>query len=70
MSDATDTISAYRWVLAWAVLFVILWLFSKLAIGYTILYYLAVLVILLLLVTQYQAIASMLSPFQSRQEAS
>lgn len=64
----SDSISAYRWVLAWAVLGIILWLFSKLAIGYTILYYLAALIILLLLVTQYQMIASLLSPFQQSQQ--
>lgn len=59
----SDSISAYRWILAWSVLAVILFLFSRLAFGYTILYYLAVLVILLLIVTQYQGIVYVLSPF-------
>ena len=64
-----DETSAYRWLIAWVVLGLILFAFSKLKVGYTILYYLAVLTLLLLLLTQYQAIASLLSPFSTAQQA-
>jgi hypothetical protein len=63
----SDQVSAYRWVLAWAVLALLLWGFSKLAIGYTILYYLAILVLLFLLVTQYQKLTWFLAPFSTLQ---
>lgn len=58
-----DQISAYRWALAYFLLIVILLMFSKLRVGYTILYYLAVLTLLFILLTQYQGIAWVLNPF-------
>lgn len=64
-----DQISAYRWMLAIAVLVGILIAFSRLKVGYVVLYYLAVLTLLFILVTQYQGIAWVLNPFtQSDQQ--
>lgn len=65
-----DQIAAYRWIIAWIGLIVILMAFSRLRVGYTILYYLAVLTLLFILVTQYQGIAWVLNPFQQTQGGS
>jgi hypothetical protein len=64
----SDQISAYRWVIAWVVLGLLLLAFSKLKVGYTIIYYLAVLTLLILILTQYQAISAALSPFNQAQQ--
>lgn len=58
-----NQISAYRWIIAWVVLGLLLWAFSRLRIGYTLIYYLAVLLLLLLVLTQYEGIVTLLSPF-------
>lgn len=63
-----DQVSAYRWALAYALLIILLMLFSKLRVGYTILYYLAVLTLLFILLTQYQSIAWVLNPFVAQQQ--
>ena len=60
---STDSVSAYRWVIAWAVLGIILVLIARWKVGYTILYYLALLVLIVIVLTQYQAISGLLSPF-------
>jgi len=64
-----NQVSAYRWALAYAALIIILLAFSKLRVGYTILYYLAVLTLVFILLTQYQGIAWVLSPFNQQQGA-
>lgn len=65
----SEQVSAYRWVIAWVVLGLLLWAFAKLRVGYTVLYYLAVLVLLTLILTQYQALATLLAPFNTLQGA-
>jgi len=67
-ADPTNTISAYRWVIAWIVLLIILALISRFKIGYTIIYYLLLLSIIFLVLTQYQAITSLLSPFNQENQ--
>jgi hypothetical protein len=64
-SDSSQQITAYRWVLAFAVMGLILWLISRWRVGYTFLYYLATLMLVFILLTQYQAITALLSPFNS-----
>ena len=59
----SDQIPAYRWLIAYVTLFLILALFARLRVGYVIEYYLATMVLLFILLTQYQAIATLLSPF-------
>lgn len=58
-----DQIAAYRWVLAYATLALLLVFLAKWRAGYTVIYYLAVLVLIFLLLTQYQGITVILSPF-------
>lgn len=60
-----DPTSAYRWLIAYVTLILILIAFSKMQVGYIIEYYLAIMVFLFLVLTQYQAIASLLSPFNT-----
>lgn len=66
-SDPASTVSAYRWTLAWVVLAVMIWLFNKLQIGKVITYYAILLTLFFLVLTQYQAIAELLSPFSQTQ---
>lgn len=63
-STASD-VSAYRWVLAFSVIGLILFLISKWKVGYILIYYLAALALTFLLLTQYQAITTLLAPFNS-----
>ena len=65
-NGATD-VSAYRWIVAFFAFGLIMFLVTKLKIGYTLVYYLAVLVLLLLILTQYQAIAGLLLPLNVTQ---
>lgn len=65
MNDPNQQITAYRWIIAFAVLGLILWLISKWRVGYTFLYYLAVLTLVFIVLTQYQAITALLSPFNT-----
>ena len=60
-----NSVSAYRWVIAFSVIGLILYLISKWKVGYTLLYYLAALALLFLILTQYQAITTLLAPFNS-----
>lgn len=62
-SDQTPG-GAYRYMIAWLLIFVVLVLLNKTKMGHTVIYYTLVLAILLLLLTQYQAIASILAPLQ------
>lgn len=52
----------YRWVLAWAVFLALLWLANQSEIGHRVIYYLLVLSIVLMLVTQYRWLSSALAP--------
>lgn len=54
--------STYQWVLAWVALIGLLALASRTETGHTLIYYALVLILLILLVTQYQFIASALAP--------
>jgi len=63
-STAQD-VSAYRWVIAFSVIGLILFLVSKWKVGYILIYYLAALALTFLLLTQYQAITTLLSPFNA-----
>jgi hypothetical protein len=63
--DTAQMVSAYRWVIAFTVIGIILFLISKWRVGYTLLYYLAALALFFLIVTQYQAITTLLAPFNT-----
>ena len=52
----------YRVLVAWLLVFVILWLFSKNRFGYQILFYLVLLTIIVLVATNYKAITGLVSP--------
>lgn len=67
--DTGDHVSAYRWLLAWVVLLIILWAISRFKAGYIILYYLAVMTLAFILLTQYQSIALILSPFGGQKKS-
>jgi hypothetical protein len=54
--------SAYRYLAAWTVILVVLFLMAKTKIGYTAIYYVLVLAIVFLLITQYQAIQTVIAP--------
>ncbi len=68
-STTATQIPAYRWLIAWLTLGLILFAISKWKAGYALLYGLAVLTLLLLLLTQYQAIAGLLAPFNQNKGA-
>lgn len=55
----------YRVLIAWFLVFVILWLFTKSKVGYTILFYLVLLTILILVAVNYKALAGLISPVSS-----
>lgn len=55
----------YRVLVAWFLVFVILWLFSKNRFGYQILFYLVILTILVLVAVNYKALAGLISPVAS-----
>jgi hypothetical protein len=63
-TTSADSVSAYRWVMAYTVLGLILWGISKTRFGYTALYYLASIVLFVLILTQYRGIVTALSPLQ------
>jgi hypothetical protein len=54
--------STYQWVFAWVLLIALLALADKTETGHTVIYYALVLILVLLLVTQYQFIAAALKP--------
>lgn len=60
-----DGQSAYRLIAAWVVLFIVLWLLNRTAVGHTVLYYLGVLSLLTLLLTNYTAFQAVLQPIAS-----
>ena len=60
-----DASSAYRLIAAWVVLFVVLWLLNKTAVGHSVLYYLGVMCLLTLLLTNYTALAAVLKPIST-----
>jgi hypothetical protein len=61
-----DITTAYKATLAYLVIIVLLWAFSKTRIGYAAIYYGLCLILLLLLVTQYRWIAAILAPLSSQ----
>lgn len=61
--------NTYRWVLGWIILIGLLALANQTETGHTILYYTLVLVLVFLLVTQYQFIASALAPIGQKAPA-
>lgn len=62
LPPTTAAPKTYIWVVAWIVLILLLALANQTEIGHTIIYYALVLILVLLLVTQYQFIASALAP--------
>lgn len=54
--------SAYRIFVAWVLFSVVLFFLAELPVGRTFIYYLLVLLIVFILVTQYQAIRGLLAP--------
>lgn len=60
-SDQTVS-TAYRYIAAWTLVLIALFLLTKSRLGYAAVYYTLLLAIVLLFVTQYQAIASILAP--------
>lgn len=68
-TDKSQQISAYRWIIAWIVFGILIAAFNRLRVGKTVIYYLLVLTLLLLLLTQAHAIVSLLSPFSEVQAA-
>lgn len=54
--------STYQWIFGWIVLIALLAFASQNAVGHTIIYYALVLILVFLLVTQYQFIAAALAP--------
>ena len=63
--SAGDQVSAYRWLLAWGAIILILIGMTRFKIGYVIVYYLAALTLLFIVLTQYQGIAWVLAPFNN-----
>lgn len=57
--------SDLQWIVAWVALGLLLWLMARSAIGYRILYYVLLLGILLVLLTQFAALTAVLAPFKS-----
>jgi asparagine N-glycosylation enzyme membrane subunit Stt3 len=55
----------YRVLVAWFLVLVILWAFTKTKFGYQIIFYLVVLTIIILLATNYKAITGLISPVAS-----
>lgn len=58
----TPSVSAYQYLVAWGVIFLILALINRSRIGHAAIYYTLVLAIVLLIVTQADAITSLLTP--------
>ena len=62
-SDQSSGAVAFAWLLAWTVMGTLLWLLNRTRIGHLIVYYLLVLMIVLLLVTNAGQFAQALKPF-------
>lgn len=60
-----DINAAFKATLAYLVMFMLLWAFSKTRLGYAAIYYGLCLILLFLLVTQYRWIAAVLAPLSS-----
>lgn len=57
--------STVQWLMAWAVLILVLWLFNKTKIGHVLIYYSLVLLIIFVIVTQYAWFVGVLKPFSA-----
>lgn len=62
-ATAAPSYSAYQVIVAWTLVLLLLWLIAQAKIGATLIYYTLVVMILFLVLTQYQAITSLLAPF-------
>lgn len=58
-----NEISDFQWIVAWAALGLVLWLMARTAIGYRLIYYTLVILILTILLVQYQWFSSLFAPF-------
>ena len=67
MSTPATKHPIYRVLVAWLLVFVILWLFSKNKFGYQILFYLVILTILVLVAVNYKALTGLVSPVAAGQ---
>lgn len=63
-ADGSDY-SPFQWLMAWAVLLIVLALLAQTDLGYLAIYYALALMILFLIVTQYKWFAGVLAPFGS-----
>lgn len=61
--------STYQWIVAWVLLIILGAMASQTVIGHTIIYYSLVLMLVFLLVTQYQFIASAFAPIGKKAPA-
>ena len=52
----------FRWVAAWGIVLLVLWLINRTAVGHVILYYLLVVMLFFLIATQYKWFAQALAP--------
>lgn len=74
--DATDkpvvspAVGIMRWVIAWAVVIMVLALLNRTRLGHTLIYYALALMLLLLLVTQYKWLANVLQPITGKDAGS
>lgn len=70
MDVTSATNSGYKYILAYGIMFMMLFFASKTKVGYTAIYYLLVLSIVILLVTQYQFIAQAMQPLTANSNES
>lgn len=61
-TTADPPVTSYQWVVAWVVVILLAAMVSQTESGYTAIYYGLVLILVLLLVTQYKFIATALAP--------
>lgn len=66
----SPAVGIMRWVIAWAVVIMVLALINRTRLGHTLIYYALALMLLLLLVTQYKWVANVLSPITGKDAGS
>lgn len=67
--DANTAIDAYHWLVAWAVILIILYFLNRTRLGHVIIYYFLALMLFFLVVTQYRFFAAALAPFNRLDKA-
>lgn len=67
--DANGVIDAYHWLVAWAVILIILYFLNRTRLGHVIIYYFLALMLFFLVVTQYRFFAAALAPFSRLDQA-